>query len=201
MSLSDNPSINCATNKLGVLFSMVSYALDTVAPCTNTTILLPPNFAHYYTDSVIIDTLSWITVSGTFIADSAYQYVIIGNFFDDSNTDTICNGPNPVAYYFIDDVYVDLVTSSGIEQKYLENQVSIYPNPFNKSITISMTLNTQHTSYTCIKIYDSFGREALNIESIQTNVITINSEKLAAGIYYLNIKTDENTITKKLINY
>jgi gliding motility-associated-like protein len=55
------------------------------------------------------------TVSGFFIADSAYQYIAIGNFFDDSNTDTSSVGSSSnvqIGYYFIDDVWVSEVKDS-----------------------------------------------------------------------------------------
>jgi gliding motility-associated-like protein len=121
LALDSSHRSNQATNKLGVLFSTTAY--DNIRP------LLPGNFAHVYSQSVISDTANWTTVSGSFIADSAYQYINIGNFFDDARTmiipqqDTIWNR---AAYYYIDDVRVFLNKSDSPQT---ENHFFI-PNSF-----------------------------------------------------------------------
>ena len=53
---------------------------------------------------------AWQLVSFQFIADSAYQFFIFGNFADDLTTDTTYYATSgfPAAYYFIDDVDVEL---------------------------------------------------------------------------------------------
>ncbi|MFD1552027.1 hypothetical protein DNU06_00995 [Putridiphycobacter roseus] len=58
--------------------------------------------------AVIADGVNWVKISGTFVATTAAEYLIIGNFFDDANTifisDTTQNVAN--ARYFVDDVSV-----------------------------------------------------------------------------------------------
>ncbi len=53
---------------------------------------------------------AWQLVSFQFIADSAYQFITFGNFADDLATDTTYYATSgfPAAYYFIDDVAVEL---------------------------------------------------------------------------------------------
>jgi hypothetical protein len=70
-----------ACDKLGINFYTVPF--DSCCP--------PPllNTSKLYTDSILTDTLNWIKISGSFIADSAYQYLSISNFFNDNNTDTL----------------------------------------------------------------------------------------------------------------
>jgi hypothetical protein len=54
---------------------------------------------------VITDTLNWTKISGIYDAIGGEEYIIIGNFFDDLNTDTVTmQGGYPGAYYYIDDV-------------------------------------------------------------------------------------------------
>jgi hypothetical protein len=67
-----------ASNKMGVKFSTVPYSYSNPAPINN--------FAHYYCNNIITDTVKWTRINGSFIADSAYNYIIIGNFFADSLT-------------------------------------------------------------------------------------------------------------------
>lgn len=72
---------------------------------------LYPNDAAIYLDTVPTDTSIWYIVSGTYIPDSAYSYLVIGNFFEDSLSsitwlDTTGFGAWGGAYAFIDDVVV-----------------------------------------------------------------------------------------------
>lgn len=66
------------------------------------------NYAHLHSAAVITDTASWTLVSGNFVADSAYRYMVLGNFFSDELTDTVhvVPGPSLGAYYFVDGVCV-----------------------------------------------------------------------------------------------
>ena len=91
-------SFKYVNNKMGVLFSM-----------TSSTNLPIPNFAHVYTDSIISDTTTWFTISGSFVADTNYQYVVVGNFFGDGLTSSYLINPSGSydhSYYYIDDVCV-----------------------------------------------------------------------------------------------
>ena len=66
--------LDCASNKIGALFSTVPYSLANPAPINN--------FSHVYSASVIVDSINWVTISGSFVADSAYQYIHLGCFFE-----------------------------------------------------------------------------------------------------------------------
>jgi hypothetical protein len=59
------------------------------------------------TDSVLIDTMNWVRVSGIFIASGGERFIMLGNFYDDDQTDTLATPAFCVmAYYYIDDVSV-----------------------------------------------------------------------------------------------
>ena len=62
------------------------------------------NQAILYSQAIISDTTNWTTLRGTFIADSAYRNVVIGNFFTNSLTDTISRPYNFDSYFFVDEV-------------------------------------------------------------------------------------------------
>lgn len=72
---------------------------------------LYPNSAAVYMDTVLSDTsATWVTVSGMYVPDSAYRYLAIGNFFEDSLSwpsiqDTVY-GTLGGAYAFVDEVCV-----------------------------------------------------------------------------------------------
>jgi hypothetical protein len=132
---------NYAINKIGLRFSNELYNLiddGTMAPIDN--------IAHIYTDSIITETSSWVTISGSFIADSAYEYVMIGNFFHPDSVDiqlTSLFGNNQQVYYYIDEVCVST-------------------SPFtcaNNNVGLSeLPKSEKHL----IKIVDSMGRETEN---------------------------------------
>lgn len=96
-------------NNMGMLFTMTSNAWTNVG--------WPPgpdfpfrNYAHLQRSAVLTDTVGWTLVSGSFVADSAYQYVVLGNFFDNAQTQALpippLNGEN--AYCLVDNVCVSL---------------------------------------------------------------------------------------------
>lgn len=47
------------------------------------------NQAHIVYPQILTDTVGWTLVSGSFVADSAYQYLVIGNFFNNALVDTL----------------------------------------------------------------------------------------------------------------
>ena len=91
-----------AINRLGLYIS-VSPTLD---DGQGDTIDVTPQIA-YDTSSILVDTTSWVRISGEFIANGGEGFITIGNFYPDSETDTLGNLGNFIwAYYYIDDVSV-----------------------------------------------------------------------------------------------
>ncbi len=115
---------NCKVNKIGAKFSTIEY-FDSLPPFQN-------NLSHIYSTAYISDTANWVQVYGSFISDSSYSYLILGNFFDNANTDTLNCGPNgsPV-YIYIDDICVSVdstlcSTISNIKEPSSSIRVKIY---------------------------------------------------------------------------
>lgn len=90
-----------ASNNMGLLFSTNYFFQFDLDPA--------PGYAHVRSELVVEDSLNWTMVSGSFIADSAYRYVVVGNFFNDEETEATLVNPDAywnLAYYFVDDVCV-----------------------------------------------------------------------------------------------
>jgi hypothetical protein len=90
-----------ACNDMGLLFSTEYFFQNDLEPV--------PGYAHIRAEQVVEDSLNWTVISGSFIADSAYRYVVVGNFFNDEETDAIVANPDGywnLAYYYVDDVCV-----------------------------------------------------------------------------------------------
>lgn len=178
-------NINIATNKLGARFSTVSYSyLNAVSV---------DNFAQVYTNSVISDTLNWIEISGFFIADSAYQYLSIGNFFTDSATTRVRLDPNAaLAYYYIDDILVTDSTATNIIENYLSGSINVYPNLFQDELII------EGSNIKSISIYDAGGRKCIEHTS-KTSLKKINVSRLIRGMYFIRVNTTDKSFIRKII--
>jgi type IX secretion system substrate protein len=183
-----------ACNKLGAKLSTVAYSNSNPAPVDN--------FAQVYTDSIITDSVNWTTISGSFIADSAYSFISIGNFFDSTNIQYIdFNGLwyTESAYYYIDDVRLstdsNFVLSVNQKNNINLTPFSIYPNPATNFVNIIFEDNKVHT----VVIYNSVGEVVLTKSVTQQS--SINTSSLAQGIYYIQTSTNNNFISKKLIIY
>jgi hypothetical protein len=68
-----------------------------------------PQVVH--TNGVISDTTQWTQIQGCFTANGGEQYILLGNFNSNANTDTLYTGTNnPIpfdpqySYYFFDDI-------------------------------------------------------------------------------------------------
>jgi len=188
---------NCAINKLGILFFNNNYFSNAVF------LQQPPplinNFAHVYTDSLITDTLGWYIIKGSFMADSTYQYLLIGNFFDSANFDSILyTGNKCVAYYFVDEICLsaDSLTCNptlAIQEDYFENNVNIYPNPSNDKINISLSDKNKNA---LIKIYNLFG-ELIYQDKVSSSMINLSNH--SAGVYIVKIQIENKIISQKLV--
>lgn len=179
-SLAGGPGYLIATNKIGALFTKQKFEAPNFA--------VPINFAHVYSDSIITDTLNWYHFKASFVADSNYRYVTIGNFFDDAHTDTIDLGGivSQFGGYFIDDVCISTdstlcyTPTSVIEMHQSGN--SIYPNPANDVLSISINSHKGED----VVVYDVFGRIILFTKMKDGNT-EINCSHWAEGLYFIKI--------------
>lgn len=143
----------------------------------------------------IDDTLSWVRIYGEFIALGGEQYITIGNFRSDLNTDidTTSWGVDTRAYYYIEDVAVwDYDSANGV--------VPI-PRPI-----ISVNNILSHNDYfvatnlpqsTALNIYDSRGRIIYRSENYQNELA---ASQLARGTYlYEFILPDKSRNIGRLI--
>jgi len=181
-----------ASNKIGARFSTVPYNMFNPAPINN--------FAHVYTDSIVTDTLNWVTIQGSFIADSAYQYIALGNFFDDANTDTLGGGR---AYYYVDDICVstDSVTcnllSENIKENIFNDTITLFPNPTSNLLNLSF----QNFRDAEIIIYDRLGIPVFSTTVRNQNSLTLNIASFSPGVYLVKLvsEKDGRAVVRKLI--
>lgn len=82
--------------------------LDTIKKCFAPLSYLTPQIQHP-NGNIILDTLQWIVISGTFVADGSEKYLMLGNFKTDAATNSILINPTysisvPFSDICIDDV-------------------------------------------------------------------------------------------------
>ena len=84
-------SVNAGINKVGMRLSTGSFSsINNPMPIDN--------YAQVYISTIISDTINWIKISGSFIADSACQYLSLGVFFTDSATSHVTYSSGLTAY-------------------------------------------------------------------------------------------------------
>jgi hypothetical protein len=195
-------SANCATNNIGIKFCVnpISYA-DSVyvaSPLIN-------NFAHIYETAIITDTVNWTTISGSIIADSAYDYILISNFFDSVHTDTMLINPALIfcrAYYYLDDVCVSTDSAicdftTGINEDKIKDGIEIYPNPAIDNISIiNRLLNSNEGEL--ISIYNIHGQLILR-KTLQKDKTVIDISNFERSIYFVRVHSADRSIVKKII--
>jgi len=178
--------VNTATNGLGVLFSTVPYN-----PSANR--YMPKNTAHVYSSDIITDSANWTTISGSFIADSAYLYMIVGNHLDDNNVDTTSydSSSPPNSYYLVDDLVVLKDNSTNNTSQYEMENINIYSN--NDVLYIQMSESTEST----IEIYNLMG-QLIHHTTSPCSICSFDFSYIPDGIYLIRVKTKGTIKTTKI---
>lgn len=178
------PQTWLASSHVGMLFTMQPRPWQSGLPLP-----VPGNFAHVYHPWIITDTVGWTLVSGSFVADSAYQYLMLGNHFNNASTDTLhfASYPwDPIAHTLIDNVCVSLDPEGcplalGVSDPDMD-AVVLFPNPAGAEIVLNGV--PQGSS---ISIHDALGRQVWREEDMggswRTNVLA-----WARGSYVLRLK-------------
>lgn len=186
---SANYRADVANNKIGVQFTTYSQEPPNV-PNLN-------NISQVYTDSIITDTLNWVQIKGSFVADSNYQYISIGNFFDGASTQFIqYDSLYTVAYYYIDDVcvspdslYCDLL--SGISQPH--QPANDFNQPSISSTLNEITVSSEINIKTC-RVYNSLGQIVYDRKGIKEKQATISTIGFSTGIYFVQVRLENEGV-------
>ncbi|MFM2225805.1 MAG: hypothetical protein RJA07_2007 [Bacteroidota bacterium] len=203
INLANNYRFNSeASNKFGFLFS--TYILNETSTTTGGYPRIKKK-PQYENDSIIADTLNWVKINYSFIADSAYQYLTIGNFEPDTalsfkHISTTVIFPSVYgSYYYIDDVSLVEDTSSGVGDgvREVESRKSrtfgiVYPNPASQSIVISHQYPKLNWEVNTIEVTNLLGQQQnVIVEKLTTENCQLNTANLPSGIYFIKA-TDVN---------
>lgn len=175
-----------AANNMG--FALTTYPNYSTAS-------FPTNEAFFKIDSILTDTASWTQISVDIIADSAYTYLHIGNFYDDESTDTLKLHLNAVVSYYIID-QISMYSTLNIRGNNVQECFRSYPNPVTDLLQIDQSCSAEITG---LSIIDLTGKVLFNLphNSSEHIQIDISSLGLAKGIYILHITTKNSYYNEK----
>ncbi len=148
--------------------------------------------------NIIYDTLNWVQISGTYIANGGEKYLTIGNFKDDANTAIDSTSASLIeSYFFIDDVSVIDCTVGINEVNDNLSSGKLYPNPATKVVYFENNLSEKENG--TLQLMDIAGREMASYKLNKGNLLAIPTP-YARGVYLVKINiTGKPTETVKLI--
>ncbi|MCF7809547.1 T9SS type A sorting domain-containing protein [bacterium] len=78
---------------------------------------------------------------------------------------------------------------------------SIYPNPFNSSVTVSYNLPV--SSDVSLQLFDILGREVASLfnewQTVGSHTVVIDNTELSAGLYLIRLKSGSDVVVRKVV--
>jgi hypothetical protein len=192
------PQIWLANDKVGMLFTTQDRPWlwgDPEPP--------RPNVAHLLHPTILSDTVGWTLVSGSFVADSAYQYVMIGQFFSNALTDTLhFASPGsvfpwyPRAYTLIDAVCVspdpgDCELAQAVQEP-SATTVLLYPNPATDHLVV------EGAPSSWVTVSDALGRVVWHGRSSEARYV-LQVGHWARGSYTMRLDSGRSMTFHKFV--
>ncbi|HRD54669.1 MAG TPA: T9SS type A sorting domain-containing protein [Flavobacteriales bacterium] len=175
------------SNKLGMLFTNQ----DSGLPDGPDEWFELRNSAQIVSEDILSDTATWVTVSGSFTADSAYQYLVIGNHFDNDHTDVIQLVPKASghSYYFIDEVCVSpdpqgCPLANGIASQAREERW-LWPNPANDRVRVGCSGASK------LSVFDAQGKLVHDAMTVGDVELFVDVSNWSPGLYTAVFRQDQ----------
>ncbi len=147
------------------------------------------NQAHILYPQIIADTVGWTLVSGSFVADSAYTSLMIGNFFSNALTDTIHLAPDVPEWGLYSYILVDAVCVSpspdGCELSHGVRDLEgagpfVYPNPATDALVIGNVAGGD------VLVLDMLGKQVWS-GKVTSDRFAVDVRNWARGAYVLRV--------------
>lgn len=170
----------------------------TTYPAFTSNNLAVNNTALFSIDTVFADTASWHRVQVEFLADSAYGYLHIGNFFDDNNTTILQEGEfSNLSYYIVDNVEVTSTLNMTSDKS--GGELVLYPNPVTSVLTVDLN-HINASPNISFSIADITGAKVFS-NQVKTNssLMHISVEHLNSGVYFIFLQTDKYKYYDKFV--
>jgi hypothetical protein len=169
-----------ANDRNGLLFTTTHWVQNDFHPV--------PGYAQIYGTDVVEDTLGWTVISGSFVADSAYRYVVVGNFFSDEETNWSLMDPNGtgyLAYYYIDEVCVSPDPLYCAQQSGIDGTTTDPFRVWSDASTGSLHVaGLQGSGVLNLWVVDAVGRLVVPQQAVGAlDAWSINTSSWANGVY------------------
>jgi len=159
----------------------------------------PINSSHFAIDTIVAlnEPDEWYDISVIFEADSAYEYLHLGNFYSNSLTNISFGSDNAVlAYYLVDEVSV--TQTLDVFEAIEKDDLVVYPNPTSDELFFHYTETQNFT----VSIFNLEGiRFFIGDFNKNLNEYSIDVSGLTAGTYYIVLETPKLTIHEKFIKF
>lgn len=200
VSLSDSSAH--ATNGIGVHF--------TNSGAYNSYDRFPiDNSPHLFCDSVIGEKQGWQTLSWSFVPDSNYTYMVIGNFFNDDHTQltTLTDGGTQAvqemsSYYYVDFVVVERSdsceqTTTGLATPGTGDYSFAWVVP--GSGEISVTVPQQTTGPYTLSVTDALGQVLFTETGGSPPAAAYAFRPQGQGLYVVRLMTGGGQLVRKVL--
>jgi len=186
-----DPHLWCASNNIGLRFFLNPEYNNQTNPLT------PDNFAHVNHSEILNDFTNWTKIEGWVYADQAYNWLAIGNFFTDDNTEfeVLNEFNNCTAFYYIENV---CVAKNPQECEYLLSQseasssinvINIFPNPVDAQLQVQSSQQLINE----IRVFNPIGQLVFWSNQKGNNSI-IETGHWSGGLYILEVTTEDGFV-------
>ena len=129
------------------------------------------------------------------VDDNKLVYTAIAENYETYFSFTIIDGEGGFIGITNFDIEVDELSS--IDDKLLSEEISIYPIPSNQMITIDLSKSSQ--DYLSFEILNLQGKSLLDGDLLNKKEINVDVSLFPTGFYIVNFKSENNSISKKII--
>jgi hypothetical protein len=99
---------------------------------------------------------------------------------------------------YVDDINLDYYTTLGVPVISASSSVDVYPNPSRGEVNVTYNFNkAQNLTVTVSNVLGSTV-QSFNLNNVTTGVLPIDMKTAAKGAYFISIRSNDGTVTKKI---
>lgn len=163
------------------------------------------NSAALSLEDVLLDSSGWVLVRGSYVPDSAYDYIVVGNFFDRFHCQPVLVNPDGntgVAYAYVDDLCVSYDSTAylntGFDEPNVRFGLPVYPNPCSTDCRVIVSGLFKSEGH--VTLYGADGRDVLRRHLISGMAdVYLSTKDLQNGVYWIRLESDEHHLTTCII--
>jgi hypothetical protein len=179
---------------------------DEQGTCATPTGVTPSNITK---ESI---TVSWDDAEGVY--SWKVQYRPVGGTFSSGTTESysyVISGLTAQTEYEIqvqalcdegsESEWTEIITVTTLPDgvnSYLENSVTLYPNPAKEVVNVQCTMNNVQWNGAVIEVLDVYGKLLQTLKA-DSEITQINVRNLANGMYFVRMTTGEGVVTKPFV--